>query len=134
MDRYGPETYGERVADLYDDWYQDHPDTQVTVERLAELAGPGPVLELGVGTGRLALPLAKRGLEVHGIDASPAMLARLRAKPGSERTGPAPGAALAAQSGSRGRIQERCCHGRMASWQSSAVPSRSTPPPAGRWR
>lgn len=85
MDRYGPETYGEQVADLYDDWYQDHPDTQVTVERLAELAGPGPILELGVGTGRLALPLAELGLRVHGIDASPAMLDRLRAKPGGER-------------------------------------------------
>jgi SAM-dependent methyltransferase len=85
MDSYGPETYGEQVADLYDDWYQDHPDTEVAVERLAELAGPGPVLELGVGTGRLAIPLAERGLEVHGIDSSPAMLDRLRAKPGSER-------------------------------------------------
>jgi SAM-dependent methyltransferase len=85
MDSYGPQTYGERVADLYDDWYQDHPDTRVAVERLAELAGPGPVLELGVGTGRLALPLAERDLEVHGIDASPAMLDRLRAKPGGQR-------------------------------------------------
>jgi len=85
MDSYGPETYGERAADLYDDWYQDHPDTRVAVERLAELAGPGPILELGVGTGRLALPLAERDLEVHGIDASPAMLDRLRAKPGGQR-------------------------------------------------
>ena len=85
MERYGSETYGEQVADLYDDWYQDHPDTQVAVERLAELAGQGPILELGIGTGRLALPLAERGLEVHGIDASPAMLDRLRAKPGGER-------------------------------------------------
>jgi SAM-dependent methyltransferase len=85
MERYGPETYGEQVADLYDDWFGDHPDTQAAVERLAELAGPGPVLELGVGTGRLALPLAERGLEVHGIDASPAMLNRLRAKPGGQR-------------------------------------------------
>jgi SAM-dependent methyltransferase len=85
MERYGPETYGEQVADLYDDWYGEYPDTGVAVERLAELAGPGPVLELGVGTGRLALPLAERGLEVHGIDASPAMLERLRAKAGGER-------------------------------------------------
>jgi SAM-dependent methyltransferase len=51
---------------------------------LASLAGGGPVLELGVGTGRLALPLAARGLEVHGVDASAAMVARLRAKPGGE--------------------------------------------------
>ena len=85
MDSYGPETYGERVADLYDDWYQDHLDTEVAVERLAELAGAGPVLELGVGTGRLALPLAERDLEIHGVDASPAMLDRLRAKAGGER-------------------------------------------------
>ena len=85
MDSYGPETYGERVADLNDDWYQDHPDTEVAVERLAELAGAGPVLELGVGTGRLALPLAERDLEIHGVDASPAMLDRLRAKAGGER-------------------------------------------------
>ncbi len=52
---------------------------------LAELAGAGPVLELGIGTGRIALPLAERGLEVHGIDASKAMLERLREKPGGER-------------------------------------------------
>ena len=53
--------------------------------RLAELAGPGPVLELGIGTGRVALPLVQRGLVVDGIDASPAMLAKLRAKPGGDR-------------------------------------------------
>ena len=57
--------------------------------RLAVLAGAGPVLELGVGTGRLALPLAATGLEVHGIDTSPSMLDRLRAK--GEATGPGPG-------------------------------------------
>jgi SAM-dependent methyltransferase len=85
MERYGPETYGERGADLYDAWYQDVLDPDACVDRLVELAGGGPVLELGVGTGRIALPLARRGLEVHGIDASPAMLDRLRAKPGSDR-------------------------------------------------
>jgi SAM-dependent methyltransferase len=85
MERYGRETYGNRIADLYDDWYQDLPDIQDSVERLAELAGSGPVLELGIGTGRLALPLAARGLEVHGLDSSTAMLERLRAKPGGER-------------------------------------------------
>jgi SAM-dependent methyltransferase len=85
MERYGRETYGDRGADLYDDWYQDVPGTRDCVERLAELAGEGPVLELGVGTGRLALPLAERGLEVHGLDSSAAMLARLRAKPGGAR-------------------------------------------------
>ena len=63
-------------------------DAAACTARVAELAasaGGGPVLELGVGTGRLALPLATRGLEVHGIDASPAMVERLRAKPGGDR-------------------------------------------------
>jgi SAM-dependent methyltransferase len=85
MQGYRPESYGERVADLYDEWYADLPETDECVERLAELARAGPVLELGVGTGRLALPLAERGLEVHGIDNSTAMLAELAAKPGGDR-------------------------------------------------
>jgi SAM-dependent methyltransferase len=54
---------------------------------LAELAGGGRALELGIGTGRIALPLARRGVEVHGIDLSRAMVARLRAKPGGEAVG-----------------------------------------------
>jgi SAM-dependent methyltransferase len=58
------------------------PESQVGL--LAELAGDGRVLELGVGTGRVALPLAARGVAVEGIDASPAMVAQLRAKPGGE--------------------------------------------------
>src|SRR5215471_6365104 len=83
-DDYQAETYGDRIADVYDDWYADAPflDTEASVDLLAELAGDGPVLELAIGTGRLALPLAARGLEVHGIDASEAMVAKLRAKPG----------------------------------------------------
>lgn len=52
------------------------------VDLLAELAGEGPALELGIGTGRIALPLAQRGIPVHGIDLSEPMVARLRAKPG----------------------------------------------------
>ena len=60
------------------------PTSTATVAALRELAGAGPVLELGVGTGRLALPLAAAGVEVHGLDASEAMLARLRAKPGGD--------------------------------------------------
>lgn len=56
-----------------------------TVDVLTDLAEGGPVLELGVGTGRVALPLAARGLEVSGIDRSPDMLAELGAKPGAER-------------------------------------------------
>ena len=54
---------------------------------LAELAGDGAALELGIGTGRIALPLAQRGVRVHGIDLSEAMVARLRAKPGSYQIG-----------------------------------------------
>ncbi len=85
MEGYGPQTYGERAADLYDEWHRDLPGLDDCVECLAELAGPGPALELGVGTGRVALPLVQRGLVVDGIDASPAMLAKLRAKPGGDR-------------------------------------------------
>jgi SAM-dependent methyltransferase len=57
------------------------------VDLLAELAGGGRVLEFGIGTGRIALPLAERGVDVHGIDLSAAMLEQLRAKPGAERIG-----------------------------------------------
>jgi SAM-dependent methyltransferase len=57
------------------------------VDFLVELAGDGRALELGIGTGRIALPLAERGVPVHGIDLSEAMVARLRVKPGSERIG-----------------------------------------------
>lgn len=87
MEGYRPSTYGDRFADVYDDWYHDVSDVAATVERIAGLATErdGRVLELGAGSGRLALPLAARGLEVWAVDASAAMLARLRAKPGSER-------------------------------------------------
>jgi SAM-dependent methyltransferase len=81
MDRYGPETYGERIADVYDEWHAGM-DPAATVDVLASLAGSGPVLELGIGTGRVAIPLAGRGLAVEGVDASPAMVEHLRAKPG----------------------------------------------------
>jgi SAM-dependent methyltransferase len=84
MEDYRPETYGDRIADLYDRMVATLPDPADCVDRLAELAGPGPALELGIGTGRIALPLAARGVEVHGIDASAAMVERLRAKPGGE--------------------------------------------------
>ena len=84
MEGYGPKTYGDRIADVYDGFYTAL-DTEGAVETLAQLAGEGPVLELAIGTGRLALPLAERGLEVHGIDASEAMVAKLRAKPGGDR-------------------------------------------------
>src|SRR5213593_2474210 len=83
MPGYGPETYGDRWAEIYDEFVAGvKPDTDQTVAVLAELAGSGPALELAIGTGRIALPLAARGIEVRGIDASPAMLAKLREKPG----------------------------------------------------
>ncbi|GJM38298.1 MAG: methyltransferase [Acidimicrobiales bacterium] len=85
MDGYGPQTYGESFADVYDEWYADVSDVEATVAGITALADTGPVLELGIGTGRLAVPLADTGLDVTGIDASPAMLAILAAKPGSER-------------------------------------------------
>jgi len=80
---YGPETYGERVADVYDTWYK-YLDPTAEAAFLAELAGAGPALELGIGTGRIALPLAAKGVEVHGIDTSPAIVAKLREKPGGD--------------------------------------------------
>jgi SAM-dependent methyltransferase len=81
---YGPATYGERIASVYDAWVEPivGATTQPAVEFLAELAGDGRALELGIGTGRIAVPLAARGVRVEGIDASPAMVERLRAKPG----------------------------------------------------
>ncbi len=82
MRDYDPTTYGRRLADDYDAMVEDELDTEAAVEGLAMLAGEGPVLELGIGTGRLALPLAERGLDVCGVDASEDMVARLRTKPG----------------------------------------------------
>ncbi len=84
MEGYDASTYGDRFVDVYDDWYEGITDTATCVEALTRLAGPGPVLELGVGTGRLAIPLARAGLAVTGIDASPAMLERLAAKDGGD--------------------------------------------------
>jgi SAM-dependent methyltransferase len=83
-----PEDYfaGE-VAARYDEGLGDRGDPAViaaTVDFLTALAGGGPALELGIGTGRIALPLAGRGISVHGIDLSPDMVAQLRAKPGGE--------------------------------------------------
>ena len=79
--------FGERVAAVYDERSAEMFDPSVVnpvVDLLAELAGDGGALEFGVGTGRIALPLAARGVRVAGIDSSEAMVARLRAKPGSE--------------------------------------------------
>jgi len=82
--------FGERVAARYDDESTDLFAPAVVdpvVDFLADLAGHGAALELGIGTGRIALPLAQRGVRVHGIDLSAAMVARLRAKPGAEQIG-----------------------------------------------
>ena len=80
--------FGERVAARYDDasWTMFDPEVVgPTVDLLAELAGDGAALEFAIGTGRIALPLAERGVRVAGIDNSEAMLARLREKPGADR-------------------------------------------------
>lgn len=82
MHGYGPASYGDGFADVYDDWYGEVSDVTATVARLAALADGGKVLELGIGSGRIALPLAARGVEVWGIDASAAMVDVLRSKPG----------------------------------------------------
>ncbi len=80
MRGYDASSYGDAFADVYDAWYGDVSDVDATVALVGELAGSGGrVLELGVGTGRLALPLAAAGLAVTGIDASGPMLDRLRA-------------------------------------------------------
>jgi SAM-dependent methyltransferase len=88
MEGYGPSTYGDRYADVYDDWYAGVSDVDATVERVAALAraaGGDRVLELGGGSGRLALALAAAGLDTWSLDASRAMVRRLRAKPGAAR-------------------------------------------------
>ncbi len=77
--------FDERVAARYDD--SPGGPVEPVVDFLAGLAGPGRALELGIGTGRIALPLAQRGVPVHGIDLSKAMVARLRAKPGGDAIG-----------------------------------------------
>ena len=82
MADYDLTTYGERIAEIYDGLYLARTDSTAAVDFLAPMAGGRRVLELGIGTGRIALPLAARGIKVHGVDASPAMVAKLRSKPG----------------------------------------------------
>jgi SAM-dependent methyltransferase len=84
MSGWDPGAYGRRIAGVYDQWYGGAFDVEGAVDRLAALAGDGRVLELGIGTGRLALPLAARGVRVEGVDLSEEMVARLRGKPGGE--------------------------------------------------
>jgi SAM-dependent methyltransferase len=82
--------FDERVAARYDESSADMFEPEAVdpvIDFLVELAGEGRALELGIGTGRIAVPLAQRGVSVHGIDMSKAMVARLRAKPGAEDIG-----------------------------------------------
>jgi SAM-dependent methyltransferase len=82
--------FDERVAARYDESAAEMFDPAVVdpvIDLLVEIAGSGRALELGIGTGRIALPLAQRGVPVHGIELSKAMVARLRAKPGGEDIG-----------------------------------------------
>ena len=82
--------FGEHVAARYDDSTGEYFDAAViesTVDFLSEHAGDGAALELAIGTGRIALPLARRGIRVHGIDLSTAMVARLKEKPGADAVG-----------------------------------------------
>ena len=86
--------FGGRAASLYDERTDGMAAPEVVgpvVQMLADLAGGGDALEFGIGTGRIALPLAERGVRVAGIDDSDAMLSRLRAKPGAEAIEVAPG-------------------------------------------
>lgn len=82
MDTDDISTYGERIANIYDDLYSTY--NEAMIPALADLSRGGRALELGIGTGRIALPLTQQGIEVHGLDVSPAMVSKLRAKPGGE--------------------------------------------------
>ena len=82
--------FDDRVAARYDESAAEMFDpaaVEPVVDLLAQLAGGGRALELGIGTGRIALPLAQRGVPVHGVDLSKAMVAKLRAKPGGDDIG-----------------------------------------------
>ena len=84
MDEYTASTYGDRIAGAYDGFYGPV-DVSERVDILEELAGGGRALELGIGTGMFALPLAARGVETHGIEISEAMVDQLRAKEGGAK-------------------------------------------------
>jgi SAM-dependent methyltransferase len=84
VEDYQASTYGDRIADVYDDLYEGLFDTAGAVEFLAGLARGGRALELGIGTGRIALPLQRAGIEVSGVDSSQAMADKLRTKAGGD--------------------------------------------------
>ncbi len=103
--------FGEPVAAGYDESEADMFEPSVVdpaVEFLAGLAGGRAALELGIGTGRLALPLAQRGVRVHGMDLSEAMVARLRAKPGGADIGVTIGDSPRPRSKARSRSPTSC--------------------------
>ena len=99
MAGYDSSTYGERIAEVYDQWPGVPANAEAAAEFLAPLAKKGRALELGIGTGRVALPLAARGVKVSGIDVSPAMVEQLRRKPG--------GAAIAVEAGNIADVRTR---------------------------
>jgi SAM-dependent methyltransferase len=83
-------TFDDRIAQAYDRlWPEQNADAIIdpAVDFLAALAGDGAALELGIGTGRIGLPLSRRGVPVHGIEISQAMIDELRAKPGADAVG-----------------------------------------------
>jgi SAM-dependent methyltransferase len=82
MEDYDARTYGQRIAGIYDELYGELFDDEAAVARLAGLAREGRALELAIGTGRIAVPLKQRGVDVTGIDISEAMVDKLREKPG----------------------------------------------------
>ena len=81
VESYESTTYGDAIADAYDRLYGERPGADAAASLLCRLAGGGRALELGIGTGRIAIPLAARGVEVHGVDVSEEMIRRLWAKP-----------------------------------------------------
>ncbi|MDE2823900.1 MAG: class I SAM-dependent methyltransferase [Chloroflexota bacterium] len=84
MEEYTASTYGDRIAGAYDGFYGPV-NVSERADLLEELAGGGRALELGIGTGTFALPLAARGVETHGIEISEAMVDQLRAKEGGAK-------------------------------------------------
>ncbi len=84
VESYEPQTYGDQIAGVYDELYDGLFDTAGAVEFLSGLAKGGRALELGIGTGRIALPLQRAGVHVSGVDASEAMVDRLKAKAGGD--------------------------------------------------
>ncbi len=135
MDGYDHQSYGEAFADVYDEWYHDVSDVAATVAGLLAFVDVGGrILELGVGTGRLAVPLAEAGaaigVTVVGVDSSPSMLAGLAKRdPSRARCGGA--AATWSMMRQTGRSTWR-------SWRTTpcsiSPPTGSTPSVSRRWR